>query len=324
MDDAKPDDLTLELSPEASGLNLKQLFYFHAVVSEGSFAGAAKKLGVTQPSVSEQIKNLEQYLGVILLERRPDGVRPNAQGRRIYEHTRVMFRSARRLLQEIAPDRVQDRMVLEVGLCPTISRTFATERLLALFRMKNVLPRIRHGRYDSLLQSLISGELDMVLSENRPSRADEGKVRLREIFASPLIFVASPALAEGVRTVPDDLVKLPFIGYTRDSRYRWDVDGAFRERDLSPRIVAEADDVVLLLEAATQGVGVVAIPRVVAQERLQSGALVDLGRVGTATSAIYAHYRQTDPAQMVREAVDLLVGGASPIAALQASPSVTS
>lgn len=306
MDD-QTDDLTLELSPEASGLNLKQLFYFHAVVSEGSFAGAAKKLGVTQPSVSEQIKNLEQYLGTVLLERRPDGVRPNAQGRRIYEHTRVMFRSARRLLQEVAPDRVQDRMVLEVGLCPTISRTFATHRLLSLFKMKSVLPRIRHGRYDSLLQGLINGEIDMVLSENRPSRADEGKVGVRELYSSPLVFVASPKLAQDVRSVPADLAKLPLIGYTRDSRYRWDVDGAFREIDVAPQFVAEVDDVILLLEAAMLGVGVVAVPRIVAAERVQAGALVELGRVGAATAAVYVHFRQTDPAQVVREAVELLV-----------------
>lgn len=311
MDDTKTDDLTLELSPEASGLNLKQLFYFHAVVSEGSFASAAKKLGVTQPSVSEQIKNLEQYLGTTLLERRPDGVRPNAQGRRVYEHTRVMFRSARLLLQELAPERVQTRMILEVGLCPTISRTFATDRLLTLFRMKNVLPRVRHGRYEALLQGLLSNELDLVLSENRPSRADENKVGLRELSTSPLIFVASPKLAEGVRNVPHDIAKLPFIGYTRDSRYRWDVDGAFREHDLVPQMIAEADDVALLASAAAQGAGIVAIPRSAAAERLQLGTLVELGRVGVASSAVYAHYRQTDPSQVVREAVDLLVSHAN-------------
>lgn len=307
MDDTKTDDLTLELSPEASGLNLKQLFYFHAVVSEGSFASAAKKLGVTQPSVSEQIKNLEQYLSTTLLERRPDGVRPNAQGRRVYEHTRVMFRSARLLLQELAPERVQTRLVLEVGLCPTISRTFATEKLLSLFRMKNVLPRIRHGRYESLLQGLISNELDLVLSENRPSRADENKVTVRELYSSPLTFFASPKLAEGVRNVPQDIAKLPLIGYTRDSRYRWDVDSAFREHDLTPQFIAEADDVALLASAAAQGAGVVAIPRAAAEERVKAGTLVELGRVGVATSAVYAHYRQTDASQVVREAIDLLL-----------------
>jgi DNA-binding transcriptional LysR family regulator len=311
MDDTKTDDLTLELSPEASGLNLKQLFYFHAVVSEGSFASAAKKLGVTQPSVSEQIKNLEQYLGTMLLERRPDGVRPNAQGRRVYEHTRVMFRSARLLLQELAPDRVQTRLILEVGLCPTISRTFATDKLLSLFQMKNVLPRIRHGRYESLLQGLIANELDLVLSENRPSRADENKVAIRELYSSPLTFFASPKLAEGVRNVPQDLAKLPLIGYTRDSRYRWDVDSAFREHDLTPHFIAEADDVALLVSAAVQGAGVVAIPRVAALERLEAGTLVELGRVGVATSAVYAHYRQTDASQVVREAVDILAAQAA-------------
>jgi DNA-binding transcriptional LysR family regulator len=159
---------------------------------------------------------------------------------------------------------------------------------------------------------LISNELDLVLSENKPSRADEAKVGIRELYASPLTFVASPRLAEGVRNMPHDIAKLPFIGYTRDSRYRWDIDGAFREHDLSPNIIAEADDVVLLAAAAAQGAGVVAIPRSVAAEQLQLGQLVDLGRVGAATSAVYAHYRHVDPSQAVREAVELLISGTPP------------
>jgi LysR family transcriptional activator of nhaA len=302
------DEIALDFVPDAKGLNLKQLYYFHAVVTEGSLAAAAKKLGVTQPSVSEQVRNLEQFLNTSLLDRRPSGVRPNAQGRRVHEHTRVMFRSARRLLQELAPERIQERLILEVGLCPTISRTFATNRLLALFRMQNVLPRIRHGRYEGLLEGLLDGQLDLVLSENRPSRADEAKIGLRELTASPLTFIASPKLADGVSSVPHDMNKRPFLHYTRDSRYRWDVDACFRAHDAWPEVVAEADDVVLLVAAAAEGVGFAAVPRSVATERIQLGELVDLGPVDGASTAVYAHYQQLDPSEVVRTAVEALAG----------------
>jgi DNA-binding transcriptional LysR family regulator len=219
-----------------------------------------------------------------------------------------MFRSARRLLQELAPERVQERLVLEVGLCPTISRAFATQRLLALFRMHNVLPRVRHGRYDALLEGLLGGELDLVLSENRPSRADEPRVGLRELVTSPLTFVASPKLAAGMRDLPRELGKRPFLHYTRDSRYRWDVDSYFREHDTWPEVVAEADDVVLLVAAAAAGVGVAAVPRAVASERLQLGELVELGTVNGASAVVYAHFQQIDPSELVRSAVEALAG----------------
>src|SRR5258705_7962887 len=61
-------------------MNLRQLHYFVAIAEEGSFTRAAQRLLVAQPSLSQQIKSLEQELGGPLLERLPKGVRLTAAG----------------------------------------------------------------------------------------------------------------------------------------------------------------------------------------------------------------------------------------------------
>src|SRR5258706_12303888 len=62
-------------------MNLRQLQYFVAIADEGSFTRAAERLLVAQPSLSQQLKALEQELGGQLLERLPNGVRLTAAGK---------------------------------------------------------------------------------------------------------------------------------------------------------------------------------------------------------------------------------------------------
>ena len=62
-------------------MNLRQLQYFLTIADEGSFSRAAEKLLVAQPSLSQQIKSLEQELGGPLLERLPKGLRLTAAGK---------------------------------------------------------------------------------------------------------------------------------------------------------------------------------------------------------------------------------------------------
>ena len=79
-------------------MELHQLEYLAAVAEEGSISKAARRCGVAQPSLSQQVKKLEDELGHRLLDRLPKGVVPTEAGRQLLEH-------ARRVLAEIADAR---------------------------------------------------------------------------------------------------------------------------------------------------------------------------------------------------------------------------
>jgi LysR family transcriptional activator of nhaA len=304
MTEVSLDQVSLEL--DTMGLNLKQLYYFHAVATEGSIARAARRLKVTQPTISEQLRNLEQFLQTILFDRRPGGLRLNQEGRRVFEHTQVMFRAVRRLLQDLNPQRSNERWVLEIGVCSTVSRAYAAERFLPLFKMKNIAPRIRSGGYETLLDRLLRGELDLLLSENMPSEADKKRVGVRALSESPLVAIAAPELAERVKDYPADLGLLPFMSYPQSSRYRWELDAFFQDNGIAPDLVAEADDVVLLAVAATRGMCWVAVPETVVKQNLSSGKLKRLGPIAATRSTLFAQFQQVNTPQLVLDTIEAL------------------
>jgi len=106
-------------------LNYNHLYYFHVAASEGSLAAAAAHMGVTQPTVSEQIRALERVLDVTLFERTATGLRLTEIGRLAHEHTSVMFKAGDRLIEALGygPERVP--RTLRVGISSAVARTSA-------------------------------------------------------------------------------------------------------------------------------------------------------------------------------------------------------
>lgn len=299
--------LSLDLSDAPSGLNLKHVYYFHHVATEGSIARAARRLNLSQSTISEQIKALEEFLDTPLFDRRRGGLRLNESGQRVFEHSKIMFKAARRLVQDLNPSRNEFDWILEVGISPMVSMAFTVERLLPLFHLKDVTPRIRFGGYADLLEDLLSGELDLVLSENEPPEPHRPRVGLSALSESALVVVASPVLAEKVTSYPSKLSAVPFVSYTQNSRYRWDLDAWLFEHGLNPEIAGEVDDVSLLTLLAERSVGAVAVPEVVASSSIRAGKLVKLGTVNGAAAIVYAHYSEVNTPELVRNAVSALL-----------------
>lgn len=292
--------------------NFNHLYYFHVVASEGSLARAAKVLGVTQPTISEQIKQLEGFLGAKLFDRRPGGgLRLNEAGRRVYEHTSIMFRTSNRLLAAFAPGRVEDVQVLDIGVAPSVSRTFAAELFLPLFRMRDVRPRIRIGENDALLHELISLEVDLVLSDVAPPEPRSKGLEMRVVHEPVLIIVASEAIAARIGSIPHGLDGVPFLGYTIGSKHRWEIEQYFHDHGVRPEIMGEVDDVSLMLAAARQGLGFAVVPESIATDVLQTGALRRLGRVEGIASQVLALFHHPDTPPRVHEAIDLLTRAAT-------------
>src|SRR5437868_8800784 len=97
-------------------MNFNHLYYFHVTAAEGSVKSAAERLGVTQPTVSEQIRMLERALGVQLFERGSTGLRLTQAGRDAYEHTTTMFLAGERLVEALGKSVEPVGITLRVGM----------------------------------------------------------------------------------------------------------------------------------------------------------------------------------------------------------------
>lgn len=292
-----------------AALNFNQLYYFHVVAQEGSLAAAAKKLGVTQSTLSEQIKSIEESLGQKLFDRKGGRLKLNDAGRHATDHTAVMFREAERLVQHVRGngEAPTQRHVLDVGVTSGVARSVAARAFLPLFLDEDVHVRVRHGDYDYLLHALVSHDVDLLISENTPTDPDTKGLRIATLHRPELHLVACGKLADELEgDVANALSEVPCVIYSAHSRYRRDVDQWLKDQSASPDLVAEVDDVTLQLAIVRQGRAVAFLPVIVAQEDLDDGRLRSIATLPEAETGIYAIYAETTPSEIVKRTVDTL------------------
>jgi LysR family transcriptional activator of nhaA len=286
-------------------LNFNHLYYFHVTASEGSVKAAADRLGVTQPTVSEQLRMLERTLAVQLFDRTSAGLRLTQAGRDAYEHTTAMFLAGERLVEVLGQSGAAAVIALRVGVSASMSRTIAADFLMPVLTVERCRPSIRTGDFTDLLRDLRSHELDLVVGEGEPLDMAKGGLEAALVHRPVLVAVTHPDI------VPrDDWKNLSLLEYRPASVYYWEVDGFLKERGLHPTVMGEVDDAFLMLEAAARGGFVAFVPRSVARDAIKAGRVKALATLSPATAAVHAVYHASDTLQLARTAVEKLIESA--------------
>ena len=188
-----------------AGLSLRDLEYVVAVAELSHFGRAAERCGVSQPSLSGQIRRLEALLGLTIFERSPRNVRLTAKGRVVVTQARAVLEQAHRLL-ELAREHGETLAgPFHLGIIPTIGPYLLPYLLPAL---KPRYPQIELVLTEALTADLVrqlrSGDLDAVILS--PPIADHG-LTLFELYFEPFVLMHPPghAVAEQVPLVIENL-----------------------------------------------------------------------------------------------------------------------
>jgi LysR family transcriptional activator of nhaA len=283
-------------------LNYNHLYYFHVAASEGTLAAAAAKLGVKQSTVSEQLRSLERAVGHTLFERTPTGLRLTKAGETAYEHTTAMFRAGERLAQALGGDDEDTPTCLRVGVTSAVARATSTDFLLPLFGFEDCMPSISTRDMLDLLRDVRANELDLVLCESEPAESTIRGLEHAVIDHVPLVVIAPANKDPG-----PDWQDIGLVQYRAGSTFALEVEAYLEDHNLRPRIVGEADDSQLLLEAAARGGYVAIVPRTVARDALTAGRVRILAQVDAAHAAVHAIYQNGSSATLVRRAIEGLI-----------------
>jgi LysR family transcriptional activator of nhaA len=283
-------------------LNYNHLYYFHIAASESSLSAAAAKLGVKQSTVSEQLRALERALHQSLFERTGGGMRLTAAGEVAYEHTTAMFRAGDRLVQALVGDTDAMPRSLRVGISRAVARATSTDFLLPLFALDDCMPTITTGGTLDLVRHLRSNGLDLVLCEGEPPDAPVQGLQRAVIEQVPLLAIAPADLDPG-----PDWQNTGLVQYRPSSPFHFEIKAFLEQRGLKPRIVGEADDPLLLVEAAARGGYIAIVPRTVARDALAAGRIRVLAQVDTAGAGVHALYQDGVGAELARRAIERLI-----------------
>jgi LysR family transcriptional activator of nhaA len=283
-------------------LNYNHLYYFHTAALEGSIASAAQRLRVSQGTVSEQVRTLERTLNVALFERQPGGLKLTEAGKLAFEHTTVMFRAGERLSEVLGHDHGKLPRTLRIGITGAVGRATATHFLLPVLAIPDCVPSIRGGDAAQLVRELRANELDLVLSESEPPESSLQGLEVAVLDRMKLVAVAAVDLV-----IADDWSNVGLIHYRPTSSFRWDVEAFLDEKSLRPRVAAESDDSLFLVEASARGGYIAFVPVSVARDAIKAGRLRAVATVTPAHGGIHAIYENSTSAELVRSAVETLL-----------------
>ncbi len=140
-------------------VEIRHFRYFLAVAEAGSFSRAADRLGVSQPNVSQQLRDLEAALRVDLFQRRGKRILLTSAGLIFQEHARAILRQIETFLQELTIEPGQMRGALHVGVVPILNVALMPQ-LLGIFAAT-------HPGVSLNIEEISSTEIETALEEGR-------------------------------------------------------------------------------------------------------------------------------------------------------------
>lgn len=262
-------------------MELRTLRAFVEVVRQGGFSAAAKALFATQPTVSKAVKQLEDELGVPLLDRIGHRSQLTAAGEIVYRRALTLLAEREGLVAELDDLRGLRRGSLRLGLPPLGASTLFAP-LFAIYRARYPGIEIRLTEHGSkrLEEMLLEGELELAGSL-LPAKAgfDGQPVRLEPLMA---VLPRTHPLAGSERIGIGALQDFPFILFEGGFALNQVLEDACARNGFSPQVAARSGQIDFIVELAGAGLGVAFLPRTIAEQRATpSVTLTRLDEPGT-------------------------------------------
>ncbi|MFL5318989.1 MAG: transcriptional activator NhaR [Myxococcaceae bacterium] len=270
-------------------LNYHHLYYFWTVARAGTIAKASEELRLAQPTISSQIKMLEDSLGQKLFERQGRRLVLTDVGRTVLRYADDIFRIGRELQHSVKGQPTGQKLRLEVGVADVIPKLVA-ERLLqpALGAVPDLHLRCREGPLPTLLGALAMHELDVVLSDSPITEPVRVKAFNHLLGETGISFFATGPLAALKKSFPASLSGASALLPSEGTSLRRGLDSWMETKGIRPNIVGEFDDTALMQAFGARGFGFFAAPTVIEDSVVsQSGATV-IGRTDEIRERYYA------------------------------------
>ncbi len=257
--------------------DLNDMYYFAQVVEHGGFAPAGRALDIAKSKLSRRVANLEERLGVRLIQRSTRHFSVTEIGQEYYRHCIAMMVEAEAAAEVIERNRSEPQGLVTLS-CPIALLNFWVGPMLVSFMSRYPLVEIRIESTNRQVD-LIQEGIDVALRVRFPP-LESSEMVMRVLGNSRQAVVGSPVLLHGKSGAasPADLAGLPSLHWGSTQReYAWVLeakDGSVATIKHRPRMVT--DDLTLLRQAALEGLGIVHLPEVVVRDDIQSGKLINL------------------------------------------------
>ncbi|MDX6749998.1 LysR substrate-binding domain-containing protein [Geminicoccaceae bacterium 1502E] len=294
-----------------SGMNLRDLDYLVAVAETGQFALAARRCHVSQPTLSMQLRKLEEELGLVLFERGPRGAVPTAEARPVVAQARLVLEEVGRLRELARSGGDPLSGTLRLGVIPTVGPYLLPQVLPAVRKAHPGLRLLlREAPTARLLDELASGELEAAILS--PPFDERGLVALglgRERFLMAL--PSGHALAGLAEIPPEALAGETVLMLEQGHCFREQAMGLCTRLGLRPGHEVEAGSVESLRQMVSVGLGMALLPELATAGPFAQGAEVAIRHLAHEDAAreLALVSRRSFPHRAALEAIASLLAG---------------
>ncbi len=256
-------------------MELRMLNTFIQVAEASSFTRAGERLGYSQPTVSLQIKQLEEQLGIKLFDRIGHTVRLTDKGRVALHHAQQICKLYGEMVDSALPHEVEG--TIRIGMGDSLCSALVAERFA---QFKERYPHIRivisTGGTHELFRMLDHNEVDLVCTLDKPIYNMNYVVAGEQKLGAHFVVPVGHRLARAERVTVEELLGETFILTEKDMSYRrlmdeWLAKGG---REIVP--VLEVGSARLICDLVQQGVGMSFLPDYATQRAVREGRMVRL------------------------------------------------
>jgi LysR family transcriptional activator of nhaA len=261
--------------------NLHHLHYFYVCAQTGSVTKAAAKLGISQPSLSAQIKQFERHIGMQLMVRSGRNLALTPKGKELYESSSRLFQEAEDIQRMIKKTDKIKEFDLRIGISDEVERPFMADvlgRLMNAHSSKKVTSTIVSGSHNEAVELLVQDDVDVIVTNQKV----QGAYLFAEFKIPVVLACASSAEALRINNATNVQATLEKLGHSlilpmsqmvlgKETRDFLKSQGVKSVTSLQTNILA------CIARAVEEGVGAAFLPVAYVNFQIKKGLLKALG-----------------------------------------------
>jgi len=260
-------------------INYHHLYYFKIIAELGSVSRAAEKLRLGQPTLSAQLKQLEESLDIKLFDRKHRKLLLTEQGRIALTYATNVFKLGSEMVEAIH-DRLKPlKPTIHIGALDSIPKQVILKLVKLALHLSPCQITLSEGNANELLRELTAHRMDLMLTNFLPNGIEARGLLPKSISKNHVSFFGSPKFRKLRKGFPGSLSEVPLIFPTYDSRMRQDLEHWAKINGVTTNIIAESQDISLKKLMATHGLGLIPAASHTVAAQVSRGELIEIGKL---------------------------------------------
>jgi LysR family transcriptional activator of nhaA len=257
------------------------------IAQEGSVSKAAEKLRIGQPTLSAQLKQFEENLGIQLFERQHKKLIITEQGKVAFDYAKNIFQMGSEMY-EVLHDRVLPlKPRLHVGALDSIPKQLIILLTKKALKISPCQITLSEGNADELLRELITHRMDLAITNSLPTGIDAKGIFPKLLSKKNIAIYGAPKFKHLKKDFPHSISGEPLVFPTYDSKLRPDLDHWAKLHQISLNIIVESQDIAVKKLMAINEIGLIAAAPHSVKKQVKVGELIEIGKLQGVHEELY-------------------------------------